>query len=379
MLRRRHLSSLALTTFYFRLESFSFSYLFNPIISSSFLLLSYLFFSSLFPILFYSLPVSPILSISFFSDYEPYPISLMSHSYHAPLICQVCYELYDTEIRLPMILTCGHSLCHCCLRKLTSTSLHTSRCPFCNDIFLAQATFPKNFAILDLLEHQHISSSCGRCKIHDKELSMYCLTDHVPVCVVCQFGEHRNHSLHLLDSKAREKRERLLAIQEKVRREKGTLDELEDLLQQYKDRLAEATSAISTLQHQTDSSILSSDNDASLSSSLHPIGLLRSSIQRTASMLFMSTDALSDEQDAETERVVGTFSAVSLRASSYHGEEEGGVRVGEGVGEGEGKGSAFECDDVASWDATGRSLSPFHPSSRQMTWLRGHASSRESW
>jgi hypothetical protein len=66
--------------------------------------------------------------------------------------CCICTETYDSIVRCPRVLRCGHSLCQSCLGRLLRCGA-AKACPECRfDIRPNRiADFPKNFALLQHL------------------------------------------------------------------------------------------------------------------------------------------------------------------------------------------------------------------------------------
>ena len=81
-------------------------------------------------------------------------------------------ENLNQDLHLPIILSCGHTICKSCLRKITETG--NNNCPFDRIGLGAQEKFSINFFVLDMLDHPHQSPttnpplppnsnpSCGR-------------------------------------------------------------------------------------------------------------------------------------------------------------------------------------------------------------------------
>ena len=67
------------------------------------------------------------------------------------LECPICLEIYNTDNRIPMVLSCGHTLCLSCteISKSIDDGLKI-QCPFDNRFMTAT----KNFALLQILELQ---------------------------------------------------------------------------------------------------------------------------------------------------------------------------------------------------------------------------------
>ena len=64
--------------------------------------------------------------------------------------CSICLESYDTKVKRPMMIECGHTFCRECLAKIKQTS---NQCPF--DSIVISKDFEKiaiNFSLEEVLE-----------------------------------------------------------------------------------------------------------------------------------------------------------------------------------------------------------------------------------
>ena len=63
--------------------------------------------------------------------------------------CLICLREYDSQVAIPMVLSCGHCICIHCLLRLKV--LHGNiRCPICNKIDPRNPEeIPKNFLCLE--------------------------------------------------------------------------------------------------------------------------------------------------------------------------------------------------------------------------------------
>ena len=67
--------------------------------------------------------------------------------------CKICREHLNQDLNLPIVLSCGHTICKSCLKKITRTGNNT--CPFDRTKFGAQEKFKINFFVLELLDHPY--------------------------------------------------------------------------------------------------------------------------------------------------------------------------------------------------------------------------------
>ena len=122
------------------------------------------------------------------------------------LTCLGCNHQYDSEHRIPRILTfCGHTFCSQCLTIWLRNPNSSFSCPEDGKIFeplnfsVELDFFPCNFAIINLLRsHKHLtneSASSQICSKHKKPLDVVCLDDKVSICSDCAlFSSHKGHS-----------------------------------------------------------------------------------------------------------------------------------------------------------------------------------------
>lgn len=78
--------------------------------------------------------------------------------------CQVCLERFDNAERRPRCLSCGHTLCTCCLTDIIIQG--PLQCPFCRLLHNSPATsaeeVPINFTVVSLLEDPAFSIATQR-------------------------------------------------------------------------------------------------------------------------------------------------------------------------------------------------------------------------
>ena len=107
--------------------------------------------------------------------------------------CIVCLESYNSLNKLPLILSCGHTLCKECVMKINYNS-QSIKCPIDRKIEpKATKQLTINYAILQVL-HLHKSGVPSRetCSIHSQAVTLICKTCSSNCCYKCV----RNHSGH---------------------------------------------------------------------------------------------------------------------------------------------------------------------------------------
>jgi tripartite motif-containing protein 32 len=68
-------------------------------------------------------------------------------------MCKICYEVYDSKGRKPVILHCGHTLCLACASKTALTNQNDVICPFDKQVtYQYPKNLATNFLILEILE-----------------------------------------------------------------------------------------------------------------------------------------------------------------------------------------------------------------------------------
>lgn len=110
------------------------------------------------------------------------------------LTCNVCVELFDNKEHLPLILSCGHSLCKCCISSIRQAQgfimCPIDRSPESKPI----ESLITNLALLQLVDVSRYTDH-PRCPLHpSKKLRYYC---HAPCarafCSKCTLS-HNTHS-----------------------------------------------------------------------------------------------------------------------------------------------------------------------------------------
>jgi len=77
--------------------------------------------------------------------------------------CSVCQTRYDEELRVPLLLQCGHGFCRDCLSRMfsasTDTTLTCPRCRHVSSVGNSVHALPKNFPVLALLRSPSSSNA----------------------------------------------------------------------------------------------------------------------------------------------------------------------------------------------------------------------------
>jgi hypothetical protein len=118
------------------------------------------------------------------------------------LTCNICFERYDEDARVPLILKCGHTVCKECAKQLACEFLD-KKCPF-DKTYLDYRnvdTLKKNFSVLDLLEaaqKKKRNSEDRKCDLHPtKKIKFYCRTHSTFVCSDCLVLSHIGHEVEI--------------------------------------------------------------------------------------------------------------------------------------------------------------------------------------
>uniref|UniRef100_A0A1I8EEI9 RING-type domain-containing protein n=1 Tax=Wuchereria bancrofti TaxID=6293 RepID=A0A1I8EEI9_WUCBA len=71
---------------------------------------------------------------------------------NGPSLCQICFEPFKQNIRIPKLLPCGHSFCNDCITALKFNSICICKCPICRHSFPLRydTKFPTNYSLLGL-------------------------------------------------------------------------------------------------------------------------------------------------------------------------------------------------------------------------------------
>ncbi|TRY84570.1 hypothetical protein DNTS_001312 [Danionella cerebrum] len=142
------------------------------------------------------------------------------------LTCSVCKDIF-TE---PVLLSCSHSFCRTCLEASWENKT-THNCPVCRKNCNGETPINNrdlnNACVTYKRQRVHSGKSSGEnlCGLHQCPLTLFCMKDEEPVCVVC-VSSHPEH--------------RLVSIEEGVPLAKSQTKEAEEKIKQEFERLHQA-------------------------------------------------------------------------------------------------------------------------------------------
>ncbi|XP_064175940.1 E3 ubiquitin-protein ligase TRIM35-like [Anguilla rostrata] len=139
------------------------------------------------------------------------------------LSCPVCTEIF----RDPVVLSCSHSFCKACLQQCWEQK-GSRECPVCRRRSSKDHP-PLNLSLKNtceaFLKERSQRAKAGSevlCSLHSQTLTIFCLEDQIPVCLVCQTSrKHENHKMRPVQEAAEEYkgklRTALAPLQEKLK------------------------------------------------------------------------------------------------------------------------------------------------------------------
>ncbi len=119
------------------------------------------------------------------------------------LTCPVCMESFDDNDRQPKLLPCHHSFCKLCLQHLVSRQPHID-CPTCRQ----RTSMPDPESVNNLQTNFYLTNmkdllgegarpKVKVCRKHgQKELTLFCKTCEVLICIDCVTGDHKESNGH---------------------------------------------------------------------------------------------------------------------------------------------------------------------------------------
>ena len=147
-------------------------------------------------------------------------------------VVPVCFELFDTEQRIPRLLPCSHTLCELCMTEILN-GRRSMVCPQCRKKHAAHSgvkAFPENKYIFKYLipgsKSETKSLSFDSCSEHDRELSLSCKTEGCSkdICQLCLLQSHSGHKvIDIVEEETKRAKSRLQPVQEYVMKCKDTL------------------------------------------------------------------------------------------------------------------------------------------------------------
>jgi len=121
------------------------------------------------------------------------------------VLCPVCYEHFRLDLK-PCVLSCGHSICYSCVRKLRVEADHI-HCPICTietHVPIGVDKLPTNFPLLAAAEQLRsterdksngfLDVSSVLCQFHSKGITGFCNVCKHAICASCCFQECSLHS-----------------------------------------------------------------------------------------------------------------------------------------------------------------------------------------
>ena len=129
--------------------------------------------------------------------------------------CSICYQPMTSEdIKVPRLLTCGHTFCTECIRNIytISSDAYSYRrrmereilCPHCKTPCVIPdgdvTKLPKNYILLEIISEQpkiKIDPERITCNIHNIVKKSYCFNCQELVCPYCQMTDHQGHNCEI--------------------------------------------------------------------------------------------------------------------------------------------------------------------------------------
>ncbi|KAM9487386.1 E3 ubiquitin-protein ligase TRIM35-like [Clarias gariepinus] len=147
---------------------------------------------------------------------------MTSPSLEEELFCPVCYEIFKD----PVLLLCSHTVCNVCVQQFWETK-GSRECPVCRGMSPVDPLpnlVLKNVCETFLQERSQKTSSASErvCSLHSRKLTLFCVDDQQPVCLVCQDSrKHINHKFKPIDEAVTDNKEQLKitlkSLQEKLK------------------------------------------------------------------------------------------------------------------------------------------------------------------
>lgn len=108
--------------------------------------------------------------------------------------CHICYCSYNEVQNIPMLLTCGHTLCSSCLEAILKTS--PAKCPFDNSPqpLRPVSSFNRNFALLET-----VSKATWNCAPHRRKVVVFCRDCAEGKCEACLRSHMQAHFIEPVD------------------------------------------------------------------------------------------------------------------------------------------------------------------------------------
>uniref|UniRef100_A0A672ZE92 Zinc-binding protein A33-like n=1 Tax=Sphaeramia orbicularis TaxID=375764 RepID=A0A672ZE92_9TELE len=150
--------------------------------------------------------------------------SALSRS-HEDLYCPICHKIFID----PVVLSCSHSFCKDCLHQ-SWKGKPVRLCPVCKRKS-SKSEPPSYFALKKrcetFLQEREQKLSDPVCHQHSQRLSLFCLVDQIPICVICQTSRfHKKHDVSPVDEAAQDHREELQRSVRRLKERKRTFEQV---------------------------------------------------------------------------------------------------------------------------------------------------------
>nr|XP_056718076.1 E3 ubiquitin-protein ligase TRIM39-like [Euleptes europaea] len=142
--------------------------------------------------------------------------------------CSICLDYFQDPV---MIIECGHNFCRACITKYWKGSDCSASCPECRQLF-SWTNLKPNRQLGNIVEtakqfslQLNNSSKLGRmCKEHQKPLTLFCKTDEILICTVCDRTKaHRSHAVVHTEEAAADYKEKLWIYLENLKKERNQI------------------------------------------------------------------------------------------------------------------------------------------------------------
>lgn len=148
------------------------------------------------------------------------------------LTCAVCSEIFND----PVSLSCGHSFCYNCIKSHWEQD-ETRTCPVCR-----RRSSKTLWDLFNLKESSVSEKAHGEeevvCFEHPDEKPMFCKDEGRAFCPVCEFDEHKDHTLETVEE-LREQFEEKLKCQEEESEEDTEEEALHEETKQHSEQMRE--------------------------------------------------------------------------------------------------------------------------------------------
>ncbi|XP_060094712.1 zinc finger protein RFP-like [Heteronotia binoei] len=138
------------------------------------------------------------------------------------VMCPICMEFLED----PVSVDCGHNFCLSCISDFCEKweEYGLLKCPICR-AHIQKENFQPNWPLVNIVTQlKFLSLKEKLCEKHQERLQLFCKTDELLVCQMCERSpEHKQHSVVLLEEAAEEYKEKIKAQMKSLENEKETL------------------------------------------------------------------------------------------------------------------------------------------------------------